>query len=229
MPPGGLNATTGIFTDQNPPANLLGMGYENPNGALELAADAGYQAGGTTIISQPLNLSAAQALQSSFGVVANVLYAIEDIAWNAGSGDNLVAVHGLGGAEYAPVGYGVVGGTWQLVSVDVAAGTYVPFAGGAVGTPRDPLAVGDVLSIADAVADPSNTWTAGDLTAYGSPALQDAGAPPAVAGQNGSVLVGSADVATMDEFDRLDAGGAWRYRYSRRNDGTSGWTRTPKG
>lgn len=103
--------------------------------------------------------------------------------------------------------------------------------GGSIGTPRDPLAIGDALAIADAVADPSNTWANGDLTAYGSPALQDAGAPAAVAGQNSGVLVGTANVATMDEFDRLDASGAgaWRYRYSRRNDGTSGWTRTPKG
>lgn len=99
------------------------------------------------------------------------------------------------------------------------------------GTARDPYAVGDVESITDAVLDSSNTWVDGDLTAYGSPALQNAAAPPADPdGQHASVLVGTADVATMDEFDMRDStGSAWRYRYSRRNDGTSGWTRIPKG
>lgn len=101
--------------------------------------------------------------------------------------------------------------------------------GGSIGTPRDPLAVGDNLQITAAVTDASNTWQNGDLIAYGSPALQDAGAPPAVAGQHSSILVGTADVATKDEFSAFYGGGAWNHCYTRRNDGTSGWTRNPKG
>ena len=98
--------------------------------------------------------------------------------------------------------------------------------GGAMGTPRDPFAIGDNPAITAAVLDLSNQWVKGDLVAYGSDALRMAGAPPAEAGQDTSILVGTADVATMDEFDKTDADGyAWRCRYSRRNDGTSGWTR----
>lgn len=94
---------------------------------------------------------------------------------------------------------------------------------------RDPFAVGDNAAITSAVLDLSNTWVKGDLTAFGSDALRNAGAPPAISGQNSSILVGTADVATMDEFDKTDANGnAWRCRYSRRNDGTSGWTRLGK-
>ena len=96
---------------------------------------------------------------------------------------------------------------------------------------RDPYAIGDNASVTAAVTDASNTWVNGDLTAYGLPALQDAGAPPAVAGQAASILVGSADVATSDQFDIKAAAGdwGWHYLYGRRNDGTSGWTRIIKG
>jgi hypothetical protein len=96
------------------------------------------------------------------------------------------------------------------------------------GTARDPFAVGDNPAITAAVT--AANWVDGDLLSYASAADQDAAAPPAEPNQNASILVGTADVATMDEFDMKDASGsAWRYRYSRRNDGTSGWTRTPKG
>jgi hypothetical protein len=147
---GTLNATTGILTDAAPPTNLLGMGYEDATGALELAGQAAVTAadsgGGVAYITQSKTLAGLQALQTSqppaAGVVLNVLYTSEDGAWNGGNGDNMVSVHGVAGptgTTFAPFGAGLVSGVLQLVSVDVAAGTYVPFAGGgpAVGTPRD--------------------------------------------------------------------------------------------
>lgn len=86
-------------------------------------------------------------------------------------------------------------------------------------------------SVRDAVRDPSNTWVYGDLTAYGNATLQNAGAPPAQAGQHASILVGTAVLRSGQGFDAFEKGSttiAWRYRYERRNDGTSGWTRTGK-
>jgi len=135
----------------------------------------------------------------------------------------------LGGKQYK-----WLGPPTQLGTLDEANANWVLVAGGSSATPgtgtaRDPFAVGDNSAITNAVLDLSNTWVDGDLTAYGSAALQAAGAPPAQAGQNSTILVGSADVVTMDEFDKRDANGfAWRCRYSRRNDGTSGWTRIGK-
>jgi hypothetical protein len=113
------------------------------------------------------------------------------------------------------------------VEVDVVAGTAVP-SGGSF-TTFDLLNPPD--SVRDAVRDPSNTWAYGDLLAYGNATLQDAGAPPEIAGQDASILVGTADVQPGQGFDAFEKGSttiAWRYRYERRNDGTSGWTRIGK-
>lgn len=118
----------------------------------------------------------------------------------------------------------------SAATFDATKWTAISTGSGTPGTARDPLAIGDNASVTAAVKDASNTWVKGDLTAYGSQALQNAGAPAAVAGQNSTILVGTADVVTPDEFSGTDStGSAWNYRYFRRNDGTSGWTRTPKG
>lgn len=134
----------------------------------------------------------------------------------------LVSLQGRG--EFVVLNNGNGDYNWHTRSLDQ------PGLGGGSpgGTARDPFAVGDNLVLTAAVM--GATWVDGDLTSYASAADQQAAAPPAKAGQDSSILVGSADVATNDEFDDKDStGSAWRYRYGRRNDGTSGWTRTPKG
>jgi len=234
---GDFNGTNEL-TSTNRPTGAVGMGILSPNGGFKKLIAFGNvpgssTPGGFTRIAQGINLSDAQALLTNqppaTKVVSNVLYAIEDNAWNGGNGDNMAWVPGLDGNTFDVKGTGFVGGVLQVVTVDVAAGTYVPFAAGAAGAPRDPLAIGDDLQVTAAVMDASNTWQDGDLLSYGNATLQDAGAPPAVVGQHASVLVGAADVATLDEFNGQDSDGiTWVYRYTRRTDGTSGWTRTRK-
>lgn len=134
-----------------------------------------------------------------------------------------------GGPFPAPTAAGVATADWKPTQAPAGQGSGGGLPAGAVY--RDPYGIGDNLALVSAVTDAGNTWANGDLTAYANSALQNAGAPPAdPAGQNASVLVGTADVAHPDTFDKIDAGGsAWHYVYGRRNDGTSGWTRTPKG
>jgi hypothetical protein len=157
--------------------------------------------------------------------------------WNGQPGGVLFLPIGPG--HYFPLAVIESGGALVLVIADPRTGKFETFddyvrrlagSGGVAGaTPRDPLAAGDNLALVAAVTDAGNTWDKGDLVAYATPTLQQAAAPPAQPAQHASILVGDADVATMDEFDHKDANGfAWRYRYSRRNDGTSGWTRIAK-
>lgn len=137
---------TNVLTSTNRPTGAVGIGILLPGGGFKKLIAFGNvpgtsAPGGFTRIAQGINLAGAQALLTNQApaakVVSNVLYAIEDSAWNGGNGDNLAWVNGLDASTYNVVGAGFVNGALQVVTVDVAAGTYVPFAAGAAGTPRD--------------------------------------------------------------------------------------------
>lgn len=82
---------------------------------------------GSLKISRTLDLLAAQQEAAAKDVGANVLYAVESTLWNNRTASATVYVHGLNPDSYAPIGYVYLKG-WELVAVDVKAGTFQAFA-----------------------------------------------------------------------------------------------------
>lgn len=212
-----LSASTNLHS-QLFEVNLTAVGSSG-TGAVFVSKDTGLITGVPTALEAPRLINSRATLPVRFLGLGQEALTLSSSRLEALTNDSadvakVATVYLLGSSSI-----GTVGPNINVVQVG----------GSTPGTARDPFAVGDNAAITEAVMAASNTWVDGDLIAFGSDALRMAGAPPAVSGQNASILVGTADVATMDEFDKKDAGGyAWRYRYSRRNDGTSGWTRTAK-
>lgn len=168
---GGLNGTN-VLTSTNRPAGTVGMGILGPGGGFKKLISFGNVPGSNTpgtpaAIAETVSLNVLQAKPGSGEVVANVQYACSSDLWNNAAGGT-VWVLGLKTDAYWPVGIGTVNGTRQLVTIDVAAATYVPFAGGAAGPLFDPYDVS--LAIRQAVVD---GFAAQDAANNDSPFLDD--------------------------------------------------------
>lgn len=82
---------------------------------------------GSLALSRTLDLPTARQLAATKDVVSNVLYAVESTLWNNSTTSATVYVHGLNPESYAPFGYVFLKG-WELVAVDMVAGTFQAFA-----------------------------------------------------------------------------------------------------
>jgi hypothetical protein len=137
---GTTDALTGITTLDPRPANSFGIVELDANGNFrpvpEAALGVNGGPGAATVIAETIGLNGLQDKLSNGSIAANVQYACSSDLWNNGDGGT-VWVLGLKTDAYWPVGIGTVNGTRQFVTIDVAAATYVPFAAGAAGTPRD--------------------------------------------------------------------------------------------
>lgn len=131
-------------------------------------------------------------------------------------------------------GFTAAGGI--VITGALNAATSFQVGGGSIATlTRDGSLARDNANLVTAVTSAGNTWnTYGDLTAFGdssggtpTAATNKAnGAPPAVSGQDSSILVGTADVAIGDEFEVTVGNTTWRYSYGRRRyNATPGWRR----
>lgn len=123
----------GTYTIGNKPVGAYSFAT-GPAGAEDPTPFTNFGGAGTsTSLSTGISLTTAQALMTnnfpSPKVVAGLQYAIEDSAWNNGSGGT-VTVEGLNADEYTPTGWAAINGVSTFVSVDVANATYAPYAGG---------------------------------------------------------------------------------------------------
>jgi hypothetical protein len=141
---GTTDPATGLTSFSSRPAGAVCLATKDANDLpvpLPQAALSTPTGPSTLDLATTVSLTTLQALPATSDVVRALRYDCSDDRWNNGDGGT-VQVYGLTATEYSPVGIGLVNGAPQLVSIDVAAATYVPFAGGGPSAPaRDPFDV----------------------------------------------------------------------------------------
>lgn len=128
----------GTYTLGNRPTGAYALATVDAAAAKVPApiANFGGGTGPATNLDETVSLNVLQTRPTTSEVVANKQYNCSSDLWNNGDGGT-AWVLGLDPTSYWSIGMGLVNGVKTFVTIDVANATYVPFAAGAAGTPRD--------------------------------------------------------------------------------------------